>query len=314
MNSTSALPQSPLLPPRVRLGPAYGTFLICSTALHCTKSIDTSVFTAQTGSSSSTTLAFFVFDALHTILAVHMNYANLVSNFFTPALLQRSLWSLNMQPLTTGIIIVLCQSFFAARVYKVDKRYRTLLAIAIVMFLVELAFTVKGFAIGTIERLNKYAWMQSGGFGVVISADIMLTFVLVLALHQRRTGFKITNSKIDLLIAYTIGTGFVTLVFAMACFITALASPGDLLFGALDLICVKVYINSVLATLNMRPSAASGRSGDRHGTIDLCALPQSRSAQDIEKEWPSSSTESTNGVEPATVVSIKVTNDLSHRV
>lgn len=39
----------------------------------------------------------------------------------------------------------------------------------------------------------------------------------------------------------------------------------------------------------MRPSAASARSGDRHGTIDLCALPQSRSAQDIEKEWPSSS-------------------------
>lgn len=30
MNSTSALPQSPLLPPRVRLGPAYGTFLICT--------------------------------------------------------------------------------------------------------------------------------------------------------------------------------------------------------------------------------------------------------------------------------------------
>ncbi|EIW57862.1 uncharacterized protein TRAVEDRAFT_21340 [Trametes versicolor FP-101664 SS1] len=277
MNSTSALPQSPLLPTQVHLGPAYGTFLICTflslmfygVALHQVYRY------IRLHSSDGLVVKSYV------ILAVHMK------------------WRL---------------IFFAARVYKLDKRYRTLLAMAIIMFLVELAFTVKGFAIGTIDSLNKYAWMQSGGFGVVISADIMLTFVLALALHQRRTGFKITNSKIDLLIAYAIGTGLVTLIFAMACFITALASPGNLLFGALDLICVKVYINSVLATLNMRPSAASAGSGDRLGTIDLCALPQSRSAQNIEKEWPSSSTKSTNGVDPATVVSIKVTNDLSHRV
>lgn len=44
----------------------------------------------------------------------------------------------------------------------------------------------------------------------------------------------------------------------------------------------------------MRPSAASAGSGDRLGTIDLCALPQSRSAQDIEKEWPSSSVRDSN--------------------
>ncbi|EIW57866.1 uncharacterized protein TRAVEDRAFT_72814 [Trametes versicolor FP-101664 SS1] len=308
---------TPLVLPSPSLGPAYGSLLICTflslmfygIALH-------QVYRYLRLHSSDAYLIkgyvalLLVLDTFHTVLAIHMTYHNLVTNFFRPYRLEDSLWSLNLQPVTTGAVIVTCQVFFARRAYIVNKKYRPLVVAASGLFLGELAFsiafTVKGFIVGNINQLNRYAWLQSAGFGVAIGADVVITSVLVLALHRSRTGFEQTDSLIDVLIAYSICTGFLTLVFALACFITAIASSGDLLLGALDLICVKVYVNSVLATLNARPRPRSRELCELRGdAINL----SHRAMQSVDKdEWTSTSQLGMSRNRDAAILSIKVQN------
>ncbi|KAI0636119.1 hypothetical protein C8Q77DRAFT_1101616 [Trametes polyzona] len=250
-----------------------------------------------------------VLDALHSIAAIHLNYCNLVKNYFRPDRLIFPPWSLRLEPLLTGVTLIACQIFFARRVYLVNNRYWPLVVIAGVMFLAEFgfatAFTAKAFMLDDIQLLNNYAWMESSGFGVIIAADVVLTSVLVYSLHRKRTGFKHTNSKIDLLIAYAIGTGLATLIFAVACFITAIASSGNLLFGALDTICVKVYINSVLATLNARPSPMSEREAPSAESIDLAVIQCRSPRRDAVKDWSVNSVDTSNVGPGRSVINIE---------
>ncbi|OJT10489.1 hypothetical protein TRAPUB_12927 [Trametes pubescens] len=86
-----------------------------------------------------------------------------------------------------------------------------------------------------------------------------MTTVLVVALHRSRNGFKRTNSVLDLLTAYAICTGLITLIFATMCFGNAVISPDNLLFGIVWVLTAlpPVYINSVLAALNARSTLAA---------------------------------------------------------
>ncbi|EIW61846.1 uncharacterized protein TRAVEDRAFT_44667 [Trametes versicolor FP-101664 SS1] len=267
MNS-AAEASSELLPQRVGLGPAYGALLICtfiSLMLYGVALHQVYQFTFLDGSNSRLVnyyvAVLVVLDALHTVLAIHTNYRNFISKYFTPDSLADPLWSLNLQPVITGTIIVTCQMFFA----RLGKMYQPLVKYTGGMFVVELAaaiaFTWIAFKQDSVHDLNNFSWLQSGGYGVVITADAIMTTVLVVALHRSRNGFKRTNSVLDLLTAYAICTGLITLVFATMCFGSAVISPNNLLFGALDLVCVKIYINSVLAALNARSTLAALDAG-----------------------------------------------------
>ncbi|KAI0353670.1 hypothetical protein OH77DRAFT_1426904 [Trametes cingulata] len=272
------------LPPTVSLGPAPGAYLICTflglisygIALHQIYRY-TRIHSSDPYIIKCYVVILGVLDMFHTVLAVHLNYRHLVTDYFQPTNLSQPVWSLSVQPLVIGVILVVCQIFFAARVYLLSKKYRIIVALVCILSLAILgcstAFTVKGFTVDDVNDLNHYASLQSAGFGATIAADVMLTSVLILALHRSRTGFTQTDSKIDVLIAYAISTGLIPVIFAAVCFITAIADPGNLLFGALDFVCTKIYVNSVLAALNLRQSLkADEGSGRDAGGMNLSVL------------------------------------------
>ncbi|KAL1949889.1 hypothetical protein VTO73DRAFT_8770 [Trametes versicolor] len=256
-------------------------------------------------------------DTFHTVLTMHTSYWYLVTNYFKPLILLTPMWSLMLQPMTTGLIIILSQLFYARRVFLLDKRYRHLVAITLVMFAAELgfaiAFTVKAFklVIFDADTLTQMSWIQSAAFGIVVLADIILTCVLILSLSQNRTGFKRTDSMLDVLIAYAICTGLLTDVVTMVCFILDRIAPGELLFGAADMICVKVYVNSVLAVLNTRQSFASGVHSDFNLSLVVGEAlggitPQHAGSQtSVSKPWATSESKTVAHTDSA-VVDIKL--------
>ncbi|OJT05272.1 hypothetical protein TRAPUB_3936 [Trametes pubescens] len=72
------------------------------------------------------------------------------------------------------------------------------------------AATVEAFIRPTFADFEKVAWMTSAGFGVAAIVDTLLTGTLILALQKSRTGFKGTDSLIDVLIMYAVNTGLLT--------------------------------------------------------------------------------------------------------
>ncbi|KAJ8486822.1 hypothetical protein ONZ51_g4572 [Trametes cubensis] len=173
--------------------------------------------------------------------------------------------------------------FYARRVYLLGRQYRLLVLATAIMFLGELGcsitLSVKAFIEPSYTDFRKFAksmkWLISVAFGIVVFADVLLTGVLILTLNRSRTGFRRTDSMIDVLILYAMCTGLLTDIFSALIFIFALVSPGNMIYIGCDSVAAKLYVNSVLAALNFRRSFVSGEdSGVLAGVVGLFRQPR----------------------------------------
>ncbi|KAI0628298.1 hypothetical protein C8Q77DRAFT_468050 [Trametes polyzona] len=196
-------------------------------------------------------------ETLHTTTTLIGIYFHLITNYFNPPSLAMGHWSTRLITPTTGITIVLCQSFYAYRVYVIGPNfvYRALVATALVCMVVEFGFTmaatVEGFRL-PLADFKEVSWLVSAMFGFAVFVDVCLTGTLVMVLLRSRTGFKRTDSLIEVLIVYSINTGLLTSIFGLLCFIFAIILPGNLIYIGISIVGVKLYANSVLAVLNSR--------------------------------------------------------------
>ncbi|KAI0353713.1 hypothetical protein OH77DRAFT_582320 [Trametes cingulata] len=222
-------------------------------------------------------------DTLHSILCMHMCYWYLVSNYFSPLRLYTGIWSINLLSVLVGCTIVACQCFYVRRVYLINRKYKYIVALSCGMFLVVLACatgaTVEASILPNYSEFEKVTWLISAGFGGAVVIDVMLTTVLIVTLHRRRTGFRRTDSIIDVLILYAMCTGLLTDILSALTFIFALVVPNEMIYVGLDTVAAKVYVNSVLAALNLRESFAhgSGNSGAMAAAVALFRRPYASS-------------------------------------
>ncbi|KAI0654638.1 hypothetical protein C8Q70DRAFT_1025710 [Cubamyces menziesii] len=218
-------------------------------------------------------------DTFHTVVCMHISYWYLVQNYFDPLRLYTGVWSINLLSILVGVTIISCQCFYARRVYLLGRQYRLLVLATAIMFLAELGcsitLSVKAFIEPSYTDFRKFAWLISVAFGIVVFADVLLTGVLILTLNRSRTGFRRTDSMIDVLILYAMCTGLLTDIFSALIFIFALVSPGNMIYIGCDSVAAKLYVNSVLAALNFRRSFVSGEdSGVLAGVVGLFRQPR----------------------------------------
>ncbi|KAM5544713.1 hypothetical protein V8D89_001611 [Ganoderma adspersum] len=174
-----------------------------------------------------------VLETVHMALCCHVCYWYLVSNYFNPFQLQFGSWS-------TKVVLILSMDLLGG----------------------ELAFfaaaTIETFIIPTFKGFQHLEWMISVGSAQAITADTLLTSVLIVTLRRRRTGIQRTDSMIDVLILYAVSTGFLTTVFNLLAFIFILAFPGNLIYIAFSVIVTKLYANTLFVALNTRHSLSKG--------------------------------------------------------
>ncbi|OSD07843.1 hypothetical protein PYCCODRAFT_1430041 [Trametes coccinea BRFM310] len=201
-------------------------------------------------------VATLILETVHTALCMHTCYYYLVVNYFNPAALLDGVWSIRLMPLLTALVCLVSECFYVRRVYILGARYRAVVVICPVLILVFVGFaaaaTAEAFIRPTFKDYNKFEWLDSAAFGAVVLLDVLLTGTLIITLNKSRTGFKRTDSMIDLLIVYTINTGLLTGLFGVLSLIFALTSPNNLIYSALNLVATKTYATSLLAVLNSR--------------------------------------------------------------
>ncbi|KAI0755114.1 hypothetical protein C8Q80DRAFT_1266613 [Daedaleopsis nitida] len=230
-------------------------------------------------------------ETFHSVILAHTCYFYLVSNYFNPLQLQHGVWSLNLIPGVSGVVIISSQIFFVRRVFLVGPQYRAIAIIAFVLFLVELGFNIAGsvrvfqFRDNVLANLHNLAWVESAGTGALGVADTMLTVVLVIALQRSRTGWKKTDSTIDLLVLYAITTGLLTGIMNAFSFILSLALPSKLYWAGFGIAATRLYANTLLAALNSRESLVK-RGMLTFGTTDFNTA-ENTSLQKIPGQRPS---------------------------
>ncbi|KAI0330297.1 hypothetical protein GY45DRAFT_1434763 [Cubamyces sp. BRFM 1775] len=260
-----------------------------------------------------------ILETVHSVLCMHICYFYLVTSYFNPIALLDGVWSIRIFPMLTALVVLLSEGFYARRVYLIGTRYRPVVLAVPVLMLVVLGFaaaaSVEAFVQPTFADFSKVAWTSSAGFGAAVAIDFLLTGTLIIALHKSRTGFKRTDTLIDVLIIYTINTGLLTGILSVLSLIFALVAPDNMIYFALNLIATKCYANSLLAVLNSRKTLMGTREEDCFTTGSFAlsapqrpALTQRNAAeQRTVPQFP----ESTRTGISSTVIDIRMQSDVT---
>ncbi|EDR06567.1 uncharacterized protein LACBIDRAFT_300118 [Laccaria bicolor S238N-H82] len=158
-----------------------------------------------------------------------------------------------------GLITLLVQGFFALRVWKVlpDPFRYVGLVCGLASFARMIGSTFLSYQGITTPSAAQYAvqwkWLITTLLvgGAII--DVTIAASMVYYLHKsRKNAFSKVARLLDRLVAYTIRTGLLTSVSAVALLICFLSIPETLIWLALYTFLAKLYSNSLLSALNER--------------------------------------------------------------
>ncbi|TBU25224.1 hypothetical protein BD311DRAFT_765124 [Dichomitus squalens] len=224
-------------------------------------------------------LKFFVIlilgiDILNTMLSIHICYFYLITNYFNPVRLLDGVWSIRLIVISTGCMMIVSHLFYARRVYLLSGGTQWPVVLIVVLLFAELGLcigaTIEAFLQPTFKGYQHFAWLICSALGAAVLLDLFISSMLILYLRKSRTGFKRTDSMVDVLMVYSINTGLSTSIVNFTAAITAITMPDKLVYTGLYIFASKMYSNSLLAVLNSRRSLVDkGMEGFETGSFGL---------------------------------------------
>ncbi|EIM81295.1 uncharacterized protein STEHIDRAFT_86647 [Stereum hirsutum FP-91666 SS1] len=198
--------------------------------------------------------ALFLMDTTNTVAVCEFVFDKLVTHFGDVAYLQTAGWAFPLDALTVGSLATMVQLFFAWRVRVISgSNWLTglIVVVSVASFLTAIGTSVATAIIQEFPKLHKSR--PIGGTWLAFSAvcDILITTALVVSLRRFRTGIDRTDGVIARIVRVNMETGLLTAIVATVDFIVLFASPSVLHLG-FNIPLGKLYVNSVLATLNWR--------------------------------------------------------------
>jgi len=220
-------------------------------------------------------MVFFLWmcDTAHLALITHDTYFHGITNFSNPAALEIPTLSIMISVIITAISDLIVRYIFGRRLWKLSGGNIPLaISIAVISLLgfgSSLGFTSLGIIYNTYLKFFKISYLLYLAFGSAVVADAIIASALCIVLAKSRTGFRRTDSLVNILLVYTINTGLLTGIVAMLCFILYAVMPDTYIFLAIYLNLSKLYLNALLATLNAR----SNLQDQMNGAISTIPLP-----------------------------------------
>ncbi|PPQ86086.1 hypothetical protein CVT25_003151 [Psilocybe cyanescens] len=209
---------------------------------------------------SSMILVLWILDSIHFALTAHGVYFYLITNFGYFAAVASPTWSILLQVYASTMIGAIVRCIFGWRVQILCGAQKALGTaifgiVALLSFLTVVTayvFVSRAFALKTFAKMNKMSWLLYLGFAADVVADILIAVSLCTILLRSKTGIKSTDSKLSFILAFTVNTGFLTSICALACLITYAIWPQRFVFLGIYFAQSKLYVNALLASLNAR--------------------------------------------------------------
>ncbi|TFK43284.1 hypothetical protein BDQ12DRAFT_171820 [Crucibulum laeve] len=200
--------------------------------------------------------ATWAFDTVHQILISHTVYRYVITNYNNPEILSRMVWSILLEVLFNGFIGLLVQGFLTLRVWRLSNKNIpltvTVAAVVLAEFGCSVAFAIQSMQLHTWIELGKLKGLSMTVNALGVVADVLIVAALFFFLHRSRTGFKKSDTMISRLILFTVSTGLLTTICAIASLVSILIWGKTLIYVAFYFSLGRLYSNSLLATLNAR--------------------------------------------------------------
>jgi len=211
-------------------------------------------------------LAIWMLDTSQQVLILHSPYIYLVSHYADPTFLLHIVSTLFDMVIVTGFVCAAVQGFFIWRIWNLSHRNSILTASLCLLCLGPLLTTIvyyaKAHRMQTFQELEAVYPISKAINVTSAVTDTAIAATLIVLLHRSRTGFKRSETVVNKLILFTINTGLLTSLSAIASLIAVTAGPSTFIYITFYFQVPRLYVNSLLATLNARKGLLQGLNGD----------------------------------------------------
>ncbi|KAJ7862168.1 hypothetical protein B0H13DRAFT_2282363 [Mycena leptocephala] len=212
-------------------------------------------------------------DTLHLALVSHSFYSATVINFGDYVKLQTPPWSLLIQMDVGAILSTLVQLFYANRIYTISNK-----SLVFPVIIAVCAFANLGMAITTIqEAFQVKVFSQAStvipyytsSMSIEAFCDVLIAGATSYHLLRSKTGFKQTRKAINLLVAYSLNSGAIVMVFAICDLATFVASPSTLIHEPFYLVLVRPHRVLLFPRLNSRDHVREQLFATTHAMVTI---------------------------------------------
>ncbi|OBZ77498.1 hypothetical protein A0H81_01971 [Grifola frondosa] len=197
------------------------------------------------------------YDNVHIALITHAVYTYTVKDFTNLLAISVPTWSILAHVIVTGVSDVIVRCIFCHRVWRLSNR-NWILSAAISLNLVNFTgihqVVLPHILPRQIRRRKSCLCYQR-----LQHTNVLQSFRNLMDL--RRTGFARTDSIVRILMMYSVNTGALTSLCALLCLVTYANMPNNFVFIAFYFVLPKLFLNSLLATLNARRKLRETSSG-----------------------------------------------------
>ncbi|KAL5492836.1 hypothetical protein ACEPAI_4284 [Sanghuangporus weigelae] len=200
----------------------------------------------------------WLLDTAHQVLIVEVMYVTFVKGIVNLAdliLVQREILHC---AILSAFVDGMVQAIFVRRVWYISSKNRLLtgiLSLSILAQFVAIAlYYGQIFSFLQMEQFLNAIPTELAMNCIIAFTDTLIAVALIWLLRKSRSGFKRTDSLINRLVMYTIGSGLVTSIVMILALINVCVAPHALYYLLADLLLPKLYFNCMLASLNARAS------------------------------------------------------------
>ncbi|KAJ7467346.1 hypothetical protein B0H11DRAFT_2046846 [Mycena galericulata] len=249
------------------LDSTYGVWLVAlwlETILYGMGVLQTWIYFASRAadhvSIKSTVLVVLFLETIQVIFFFRSSYFRFVERFGE---LQIDLiWADSLQLLAAYLSAFVVQMYFASRIHKLTKGrgkfsllafgIYTILALAVVQILAGIAQTIISYDLRSFLKLGETKPITTLQTAASLACDLLITIYLCLFLSSQKGEIMKTNTMMDALIHDAINRGTLTALSSGATMVLFLLLPDTFWFFLGLAPSSKLYMNSMLATLNTR--------------------------------------------------------------
>ncbi|KAK7061401.1 hypothetical protein R3P38DRAFT_2829275 [Favolaschia claudopus] len=204
----------------------------------------------------ATVAVLWILDTLTTIFSAHVLYV------FVFGVLNRSVsvditWSFTAEKFVVTIITFIAQCFYSHTIWQVSRSMIITLCIsilAVVTFALGIYTTVHLFENPALDSISTRGFLIVSGLvqGLAALNDVVITAALSYHLHIKRSSLPSSNKLVDTLILYAVSRGVLTAIAQIMFLVLNVAIPRHQYWLPFHMVVGKLYVNSVLGTLNVR--------------------------------------------------------------
>ncbi|KAJ7362749.1 hypothetical protein DFH08DRAFT_950988 [Mycena albidolilacea] len=233
--------------------------------------------------------AVMFFETIQVVSFFRSTYYRFVQRF--GQIQEELIWSDSLQLLANYITGFVVQMYFASRIYRLTRESRVYegsarglcIVVVVIPAVVQVGAgitqTIVSYQIRSYLKLDQTKAITTLQTAASLACDVAITGYLCAFLRTNKQGLPRTNKVLNKLMMNAMIRGMLTAISSAFTMILFLAYPDTFWFFLSFTPNSKLYMNSMLATLNLRQHMRNQILGNDWNTLDLGQVPDSRGGQ-----------------------------------